>query len=68
MRSLIKGALEEKVNNYIHFILYLDNGWQVGLSDLRKFAKILFGPKDEIENLPELKIWDRSRWTKVLML
>ncbi|MEK7062279.1 MAG: bifunctional DNA-formamidopyrimidine glycosylase/DNA-(apurinic or apyrimidinic site) lyase [Patescibacteria group bacterium] len=55
VRSLIKGALEEKVNNYIHFILYLGNGWQVGLSDLRKFAKILFGPKDEIENLPELK-------------
>jgi len=55
VRSLIKGALEEKVNNYIHFILYLDNGWQVGLSDLRKFAKILFGGKEEIENLAELK-------------
>ena len=55
VRSLIKGALEEKVNNYIHFILYLDNDWQVGLSDLRKFAKILFGQKDEIENLAELK-------------
>ncbi|MCL5004519.1 MAG: bifunctional DNA-formamidopyrimidine glycosylase/DNA-(apurinic or apyrimidinic site) lyase [Patescibacteria group bacterium] len=53
--SLIKGALEEKVNNYIHFILYLDNDWQVGLSDLRKFAKILFGGKDEIENLADLK-------------
>jgi len=55
VKSLIKGALEEKVNNYIHFILYLDNGWQVGLSDLRKFAKILFGGKEEIENLPDLK-------------
>ncbi len=55
VESLIKGVLEEKVNNYIHFILYLDNGWQVGLSDLRKFAKILFGKKEEIENLAELK-------------
>jgi formamidopyrimidine-DNA glycosylase len=53
--SLLRGALEEKVNNYIHFILFLDNGWQVGLSDLRKFAKVLFGSKEEIENLAELK-------------
>ena len=34
VKSLIKGKLEEKVNNYIHFIIYLDNGWQIGLSDL----------------------------------
>ncbi len=54
IKSLIKGELEEKVNNYIHFIIYLDNGWQVGLSDLRKFAKIIFGEKEEIENLPDL--------------
>ncbi len=52
--SLLKGPLEEKVNNYIHLIFYLDNGWQLGLSDLRKFAKVLFGPKEEIENLPDL--------------
>jgi len=52
--SLIKGSLEEKVNNYIHLIIYLDNGWQVGLSDMRKFAKILFGEKEEIESLPDL--------------
>lgn len=54
VQSLIKGKLEEKVNNYIHFIIYLDNSWQVGLSDLRKFAKIIFGEKEEIENLPDL--------------
>ncbi len=52
--SLIKGPLEEKVNNYIHLIFYLDNGWQIGLSDLRKFAKVLFGSKEEIESLSDL--------------
>ncbi len=59
VESLIKGALEEKVNSYIHFILYLDNGWQVGLSDMRKFAKIIFGTKEEIKNL-EAEPLDRS--------
>lgn len=48
-------ALKEKVNDYIHLIFYLDNGQMLGLSDLRKFAKVLCGPKEEIENLPELK-------------
>jgi formamidopyrimidine-DNA glycosylase len=55
VNSLLKGSLQEKVNDYIHLIFYLDNGWQLALSDLRKFAKVLFGPKEEIENLPEIK-------------
>lgn len=54
VQSLIKGFLREKVNDYIHLIFYLDNGWQLALSDLRKFAKVLFGPKEEIENSPDL--------------
>ncbi|MEK7658226.1 MAG: DNA-formamidopyrimidine glycosylase [Patescibacteria group bacterium] len=54
VKSLIKGLLEEKVNNYIHLIFYLDNGWQLGLSDLRKFAKVMFGKKEEIEKMPDL--------------
>ena len=53
--SLIAGPLQEKVNNYIHLIFYLSNGWQIALSDLRKFAKIIAGEKKEIENLPEIK-------------
>jgi formamidopyrimidine-DNA glycosylase len=53
-KSLIKGLLEEKVNNYIHLIFYLDNGWQLALSDLRKFAKVLLGPKEKIEKMPDL--------------
>lgn len=48
-------ALKERVNDFIHFILTLDNGKMVGFSDLRKFGKVVFGSKDYIENLPELK-------------
>ncbi len=55
IRSLLKGVFQEKVNDYIHLIFYFDNGWQMALSDLRKFAKVIFGAKEEIENLPELK-------------
>ncbi len=54
VQSLIKGALEEKINDYIHLIFYFDNGWQLALSDLRKFAKVLFGGKNEIEKSPDL--------------
>lgn len=50
-----KGPLSEKVNDYIHLILFLDNGQMLALSDLRKFAKVILGTREEIENLPELK-------------
>lgn len=53
--SLSKGFLDEKVNNYIHLILFLDNEQMLALSDLRKFAKVILGTREEIENLPELK-------------
>ncbi len=43
-----EGVLSEKVNGYIHFIFYLDDGRELALSDLRKFAKIVFGKKEEI--------------------
>lgn len=41
-------------NQYIHLIIYLDNGKMLALSDLRKFAKAILGTTAEIENLPEL--------------
>jgi len=53
--NLDKGPLQERVNDYIHLIFYLDNGQQLALSDLRKFAKVLFGSKEEIEKSPDLK-------------
>jgi len=52
--SEIEGPLkEDPMNKFLHLILFLDNGWQVALSDLRKFAKVELGPREEIEK--ELK-------------
>ncbi len=53
--SIVKGPLQERVNDFIRLIFYLDNGQQLALSDLRRFAKVLFGKKEDIENLRELK-------------
>lgn len=47
--------LKERVNDFIHFILVLDNGRMIGFSDLRKFGKVIFGDQEKIEQLPELK-------------
>ncbi len=52
--SLLKGPLREKVNEHIHLILYLSGGKELALSDLRKFAKVMAGPREVIENLPDL--------------
>lgn len=49
------GFLREKVNNYIHDIFYLSDGSQLALSDLRKFAKLMVGDKEKIQNLSDLK-------------
>jgi len=35
-----RGFLGEKVNTYIHLLFTMDNGLMLGLSDLRKFAKV----------------------------
>lgn len=55
VKSLIKGLLQERVNKYIHLIFYLDNGRQLALSDLRKFAKVLVVDSDEFARLEEIK-------------
>jgi len=51
-QPIIKGALDESVNKFIHLIFWLDNGKMLGLSDLRKFAKIILV---ETKNLSELE-------------
>lgn len=53
--SLVKGPLQERVNDFIRLILYLDNGKEIGLSDMRRFAKVLFGKTEDIENVKELR-------------
>jgi formamidopyrimidine-DNA glycosylase len=50
-----KGPISsDKYNSYVRVIFYLDNGKQLGLSDLRKFAKIVLGTAREIENSKEI--------------
>ena len=51
----VKGPIaSDKYNSYIRVIFYLDNGQQLGLSDLRKFAKLMLGSAQEIENSKDL--------------
>jgi len=55
LKSLLGGEMQDRANDFIHLILYFDNEWQLALSDMRKFAKVIFGEKKEIENLKELR-------------
>ena len=52
--NLDKGPLQERVNDYIHLIFDFDNGLQLALSDLRKFAKVLFGNREDLEKSADL--------------
>ncbi|MDP3953276.1 MAG: bifunctional DNA-formamidopyrimidine glycosylase/DNA-(apurinic or apyrimidinic site) lyase [bacterium] len=54
VEAISKGPLQEKVNQFIHTIFYLKNRDMIALSDMRKFAKIVFGDEAEILNLPEI--------------
>lgn len=39
----------DPMNRFIHLIFFLSNKWQIGLSDLRKFAKVELLDKQELE-------------------
>jgi len=55
-KSLIPGPLaDDPMNKFLHLIFFLDDGRQLALSDLRKFAKIEFWDKDNLENSKEFK-------------
>jgi len=56
IKSLIKGPLkDDPQNRFIRFIFYLNNKKQLGLCDLRRFAKILLINTDKINELKEIK-------------
>jgi formamidopyrimidine-DNA glycosylase len=42
-------------NRFIRFMLYLDNGYMLGLSDLRRFGKVLLVDTEKVENITEIK-------------
>lgn len=49
-QSEIKGSLtEDPMNRFLHLIFWLDDGRQLALSDLRKFAKVELLNKEELK-------------------
>jgi len=47
---LLPGPIsQDPQNKFLRCIFFLDNGWQIALSDLRKFAKIELLDKNELE-------------------
>ena len=55
-----KGPLEEPANRFIHLVFYLDNGKQLALSDLRKFAKIELWDKGQFFRSIVFKSWGQE--------
>lgn len=54
--SAVSGPLKnDRQNGYIRFILYLNNGYQLGLSDLRRFGKVILADDDKVGDLKEIK-------------
>jgi formamidopyrimidine-DNA glycosylase len=49
-KSLIPGPLlEDPMNKFLRLIFFFKDGWQLALSDLRKFAKVEILTKEELE-------------------
>ncbi len=48
------GPLRDRVNQYIHALFYLGSGKMIALSDMRKFARIAFGKREEILKLKDI--------------
>ncbi len=56
IKVLSNGPLkDDPQNRFIRLIFYLNNGKQLGLSDLRRFAKVLLIDTSKINNLEEIK-------------
>ncbi len=54
--SNIKGPLkEDRQNGYIRFMLMLNNGYQLALSDLRRFGKVILVDDDKVKDLKEIR-------------
>ncbi|HAU07570.1 MAG: Formamidopyrimidine-DNA glycosylase [Candidatus Yanofskybacteria bacterium GW2011_GWF1_44_227] len=54
--SRIKGPLsEDSANKYIRMVFYLNNGYQVALSDPRRFGKMILVDDRELKNLKEIQ-------------
>lgn len=55
-QASISGPLtDDPMNRFLHLIFWLDNGYQLALSDLRKFAKVELQKKEDLLNSKEFK-------------
>ncbi|MEK7151361.1 MAG: bifunctional DNA-formamidopyrimidine glycosylase/DNA-(apurinic or apyrimidinic site) lyase [Patescibacteria group bacterium] len=55
VEPIIEGPIKsDPYNRFIRFILYLSNGYMLGLSDVRRFGKVFLGDTDKIENINEI--------------
>src|SRR3990167_7717292 len=54
--SIVSGPLkDDKQNGYIRFMLMLNNGYQLALSDLRRFGKVILVDDDKVKDLKEIR-------------
>ena len=54
-KSVIKGPLSnDRQNGYIRFMLMLNNGYQLALSDVRRFGKVILIDDDKVKDLKEI--------------
>lgn len=54
--SKAKGPLkDDPENKYIRTIWFLNNGYQLAFSDLRRFGKVVLVKDDDLSKLPEIK-------------
>lgn len=54
--SQLSGPLKDDSDNkYIRLILFFDNGFQLALSDLRRFAKVILADDDKVDALKEIQ-------------
>lgn len=54
--SAIKGPLEnDRQNQYIRYIWSFNNGYQMAMSDLRRFSRVILVKDKDVSNLKEIK-------------
>lgn len=53
--AVIEGPIKtDPFNRFIRFLIFLDNGYQLGLSDVRRFGRVFLGPTEKIESINEI--------------
>lgn len=55
-QATVTGPLkDDRENQYIRYIFFLNNGYQLAMSDVRRFSKVVLVKDKNLSNLPELR-------------